>query len=675
MKRFQTVPFKFAFLAAIIAGTCSIPVSARASVTFEFQMGAMPIPGNSLGVLVADTGGDGFTSPQQAAGTALVAGNAMGSGDDRIVAVFPITTGDPFAPGNGFAEFVGPVDYESLGVAEGEALIFYAFPVRSMGEEIRRGESFVSFRTDQSASIVGNMGFTLPEDGGSYVLGVFDPDFGGDTDFAEILPDTPLITVADPVDLIVGKDFELQLGGTGSPTLYLVRGLPPGLHYDRLTGLISGRLIRSGQFQFRVWIRNDAATSGPLTVSMDVAALPDEVVGNFQGLVAREAGLNESLGGKLALRTGRDGRLTGRLYLGGRSYGFRGELDADIVSGVPVDPTAAITINRRGLAPVEVDLTLDIDAETMAGSVGDGVDTTTVEGYHQGWHSRTNRPEAYEGYYTSLLDFDATQGLSGDAAVPQGNGFAALTVTRGGVARWQGRMADGASVSLAGILGPNGEYFVFRTLYRNTGSVLGTGMVISDPGNDGGYDDNTVDGLWDWLKQAQTSTRVRNYRDGFGVAEPVRQVVSGERYFPPARGEIPMGFPDQEGNASLLFSEGGLGDAEMNPNVVFQLTAGARGRMPTPGEVDNPARTSFSINRRTGLVSGAFLLQDTNPDSTTQPFFRRRGSYRGMILPSQRMGAGYFLLGQLPDDTVDPPTSMGTAPILSGQVVVEEPVP
>lgn len=213
MKRFQTVPFKFAFLAAIIAGTCSIPVSARASVTFEFQMGAMPIPGNSLGVLVADTGGDGFTSPQQAAGTALVAGNAMGSGDDRIVAVFPITTGDPFAPGNGFAEFVGPVDYESLGVAEGEALIFYAFPVRSMGEEIRRGESFVSFRTDQSASIVGNMGFTLPEDGGSYVLGVFDPDFGGDTDFAEILPDTPLITVADPVDLIVGKDFELQLGG------------------------------------------------------------------------------------------------------------------------------------------------------------------------------------------------------------------------------------------------------------------------------------------------------------------------------------------------------------------------------------------------------------------------------------------------------------------------------
>ncbi|MCB1231921.1 MAG: hypothetical protein KDN19_16755 [Verrucomicrobiae bacterium] len=648
---------------------CAFPVAADASVTFEFQLGEVPIPGNSLGVIVVDTAGDGFASPQEAVGTVLSPGNAIGAGDDRIISVFPITKADPFSNQGGFAEFIGPIDYDALGLGEGQSMIFYALPGHQPGSVIRPGETIVSFRTDQGSAIAGNMNFSLPPDGGTYSLGVLDTSLGGQTDFNGLLPETPLLAVEDPSDLIVGKDFELQLEGTGDPTLYIVRGLPPGLRYDRQTGLITGRLVRPGSFEYRVWIRNSAGTSGPLTVAMEVAALPDEAIGNFQGLVARDETLNEALGGKLVLRTASNGRLTGRIFLGRRSYGFRGALEPDIVSGEPTNPTASITVNRGRMTPLSLDLEFDLASEMFQGSVGDQADSSTVDGFHNSWHPRFNRPEAFEGYYTAWLDLDPLQGLEGDLTVPQGNGFASARVVSNGLTRWVGKMADGSTMASAGFLGPEGEYCVYRTLYGNTGSVIGSGAIQPDPNHDDDFSDNVVDGLWDWLKHPQANPRQRNYRDGFGTVEPVNQLVAGERYLPPARGEILLGLPEAENNAQLIFSEGGVANAELNPDLVFTATAGARGIVPRPGTPENPTRTVFSVNRRNGLFRGGFLLQDTDPDSDRP--IRRRAAYLGMLRPSQDMGAGYFLLGQLPDTEADPPENLRTAPILSGQVIVE----
>ncbi len=650
----------------------SLPV-ARATVTFEFQLGSVPLPGNSLGVLVVDVAGDGFTSPSDSMGTVLSPGVAMGGGDDVIVSVFPVTSADPFAPDAGFAELVGPIDYEALGVAEGQALNFFVIPGRSPGGVIRTGETFVSYRTDDQGDLIGDMGFALPRDGGSYVLGAITLGLGGGADFAGLLPETPLIGIDDQDDLIVGKEFVLQVEASGDPLRYIIRGLPPGLRYDPSTGLVTGRFIRPGSFAMRVWVRNVTGISGPITVPLEVAALPDAVIGNFQGLVDRDADLNESLGGRLVLRTARNGLLTGRLILGRRGYGFRSYLKTDMASGVPVDPVAEIQINRRGMPPKDVRLTFDLDAESFSGSVREGTVEAEASGYHHGWHPSRNRPEGYEGYYTNLLDLDPAQGLAGDPDVPQGNGFAGLTVLRSGVARWVGRMGDGTPMSFAGTLGPEGQYHLFRILYGNTGSVLGVGAIQSDPGNDGDFDDNTVDGTWDWVKSPQANPRLRNYRDGFGFPDPVRQVVVGERWLSPARGDIPVGLPDTADNVRLQFFEGGIDDAEMDPGVVFQLSAGPRGLTPTDGDVDNPARTNFFLNRRTGLMRGAFLLLDTNPDSSRP--FQRRVSYQGMVVPSRQIGAGYFLLGQLPDDTAEPATTLRTAPVLSGQVILEENAP
>lgn len=660
-------PF-FRYLAVVAFLLGSVPF-AQATVTFEFQLGSVPLPTNSLGVLVVDAAGDGFISPGDSAGTILSPGGAMGGSDDIIVAVFPITSAAPFAPDAGFVELVGPLDYEALGLEEGQALNFFAIPGRSPGDSLRSGETFVSFRTDDAKSLIGNMGFTLPSDGGSYVLGAIGSELGGSTDFTGLLPDTPLIGIDDRDDLIVGKDFVLQVEANGDPLRYVIRGLPPGLRYDATTGLITGRFRRGGSYQFRVWVRNASGTSGPIVVPLEVAALPDEMIGNFQGLVERDADINESLGGRLVLRTSPNGRLSGRLFLGGRSYGFRSDLEMDMDSGVPVDPSANIQVNRRGMPSVELGLNFDLDAETFSGAVSEGTVNADVTGFHHSWHPRLNRPQGYEGNYTNLLDLDPAQGLEGDPDVPQGNGFARLTVLRSGTVRWVGKLADGAPLSFSGSLGPEGQYYLFRTLYRHTGSVVGAGAIHLDPGSDGDFNDNTVSGEWDWMKLAQSNPRVRNYRDGFGVETPVVQLVAGERYFPPARGEILLGFPEGEGNAQLIFAEGGLVESEMNPDLAFAATAGVRGIVPRPGSDENPTRTVFVVNRRTGLFRGSFLLQDTNEESGT--VFRRRAVYQGILRPSQNMGAGLFLLGQLPDAVSDPPTNLRTSPILSGQVVLQ----
>ncbi len=662
-------PRPVSFLVSCVLLGAFLVSSARATVSFEFQLGSVPLPPNSVGILVVDVDGDGFVPPANSQGTVIAEGSVMGGRDDVVIAVFPITSGNPFSPESGFAEFVGPIDYRALGLEEGQDLIFYAFPGRSLGDPIRRGESFVSFRTDDPGSLVGDMGFSLPPDGGAYVLGALGAGFGGTTDLSGVIPEEPMVTVDDPVDLIVGGSVDFFLEATGNPTRYIVRGLPPGLSYDRNTGRVSGRPRRAGNFRMRVWVQNEVGRSGPLEVAMNVESFPEEFLGTFEALVGRNALLNDALGGKLVIRTAPSGRMSGRLFLGNRSYGFREDFVVFKAGGQLLNPTTSLTLNRRGEDPLQVALFFSVADGSFHGDVNDGVVAALFSGDRQTWHARRNRPEGFEGNYVTVMDLDPSQGLEGDPDVPQGNGFASLRVLRSGVARWAGRLPDGSPASSAGILGPDGEYCVWRKLYRNTGSLLGTGTVISDPGGDGNFDDNLVDGDWDWVKQPQASPRQRNYRDGFGTADPVRQLVSGERYFPPSRGEIPLGFPDADGNAQLSFTEGGLSEAEMNPDVLFRLTARAAGAMPKPGDLDNPARTRFFLSPRTGLMRGNFLLLDENPESSRP--WRRGAAFQGMVLPSQGMGAGYFLLGQLPDALAEPPITIRSAPILSGQVILE----
>lgn len=170
--------------ALLIALSASLAAPAFATVTMEFQLGGVQIPAGSVGVLVADTGANGFASPHTSAGTALTPGETIGA-DDTIVAVFNPSTLNDFTSGEGFSALVSGLDYSALGVAESQNLIFYVFPDRFADEALRDGEPHVAYTTTDTTPN-STMDFSLPRDGGSYLLAALGSEVGGNADLAPV---------------------------------------------------------------------------------------------------------------------------------------------------------------------------------------------------------------------------------------------------------------------------------------------------------------------------------------------------------------------------------------------------------------------------------------------------------------------------------------------------------
>jgi hypothetical protein len=170
--------------ASLIAFFVTLSGPALATVTMEFQLGGVQVPAGSVGALVADTGSAGFASPFTSGGTTLAPGSKIGA-DDTIVAIFDPSNLDDFTSGEGFAAILTGVDYAALGVSENQPLIFYIFPERNSGDSLRAGEPHVAYTT---TDITPNstMGFSLPRDGGSYLLAALGSELGGSADLAPV---------------------------------------------------------------------------------------------------------------------------------------------------------------------------------------------------------------------------------------------------------------------------------------------------------------------------------------------------------------------------------------------------------------------------------------------------------------------------------------------------------
>ena len=121
--------------------------------------------------------------------------------------------------GEGFASVFTGIDYTALGVAEAQPLRLYLFPDRHPGDPIRNGEPHLSYAT---TDITPNstMGFSLPRDGGSYLLAALGAEVGGSADLTsldiETFDPTPAGT---PLDRLLGQTaihtyyFEVTEGG------------------------------------------------------------------------------------------------------------------------------------------------------------------------------------------------------------------------------------------------------------------------------------------------------------------------------------------------------------------------------------------------------------------------------------------------------------------------------
>jgi hypothetical protein len=245
----------------------------------------------------------------------------------------------------------------------------------------------------------------------------------------------------------------------------VITGLPPGMTFDPVTGLISGRPNRPGVFQVQVTATNVAGRSAPVSTSFSVAALPTGVVGSFAGLIEPNLAINQSLGGRVEMITSTTGAFSGRVTLPGGGESITGVLDVALNGEAKVVvPVGAMTL----------ELTLLPGPQTFSGTLEETPGSSTVvSGWRNVW-TAANPATAYEGRWNMGLEIPST--AVGDAAIPQGDGFASLVVSAAtGRATVTGRLGEGSLLFSIGIVNQAGEVMVQQFADGGVSSIQGRG--------------------------------------------------------------------------------------------------------------------------------------------------------------------------------------------------------
>jgi hypothetical protein len=395
---------------------------------------------------------------------------------------------------------------------------------------------------------------------------------------------------------------------------------------------------------------------------MEVFDLAAGTVGSYQGVVTRQSALNGDLGGSIKVDAKSTGTFSGTLVLGLKSYPFSGTLSP---SGVTVDSAATVTITRTGLPSLLVNFTVTPNTRALNGSVTDGSSTAIFTA-----RQPSSLPGSYAGNYTCAMLVKAAD--RSNHAIPQGHSIGAFKVTTAGVASGVLKLSDGTVITFSNTIEADGSMSLFKLLYSNTSSLLGTLNVDSANGF------VMADSQLSWFKRAQaTSSTTRSYKAGFASFD---LETHGGRYTIPASGVIPFGLSAGANNAKAAF----FGGAAPSPGTRLNLTtieivAGspsiAKMQAPNPGIVTltlTPgAGTTFTAGT-TGSFTGTFMLLD--PDTTVQPNkpITRTGTITGMIVNdgTSTKGYGFYQLPELPALTPTK-TTISTSRMMSGSVTLE----
>ncbi|MBL9142595.1 MAG: immunoglobulin domain-containing protein [Verrucomicrobiaceae bacterium] len=452
----------------------------------------------------------------------------------------------------------------------------------------------------------------------------------------------------------VSQLMEVPVYAGNAPTRFYISGLPSGLTYDPITGLIFGRpLSKSGSQPFQVTISaSNAAGVGPsVKVPLTVQGLPFGTEGNYVGIIDRATGLNATshLGGRVSLMVASTGKVTGSVIIGSSSHALTSTLETSPIT----QPEARSTIARPPASPLLMEMHFDPSNQLVTGTLSSGAFSTTFTARN----SLVAPFSSYTGYHTASIQL-ATPGDVGKEEIPQGAGYTYFTIGSTGLASGLIRLADGTQFLLSSPLRSNGDLVVYAPLYGNTGSLLGSLKVT--PGNPALVTTSSLT----WFKDNQPST-VRTYRNTFG---PISLAVSGARYTAPSA--IVMGLSpsaDDVPNAALTFSEGGVPDPVTRLNIRLRYSATAVRDAQTPAS--NPGFVTINVTPSNGLLSGGFKLMDTDP--TTSLALQRDVLWYGIIArdtDGTLRGYGHFQLAKLPSLNDSPPTTKNTTSILSGKV-------
>ena len=257
-----------------------------------------------------------------------------------------------------------------------------------------------------------------------------------------------------------------------------------------------------------------------------------------------------------------------------------------------------------------------VDGQT--GAPGTYSITGTADGdAFTAWHAT---PVVKGDKFTVLL---TASGAS--AAVPEGTGYATLTVETTGGVSMVGKLPDGESFSSAGILigGSAGNQFLIddKLSYPSVfttgthGSLIGALTFVNETGT------SDFNGTLEWHKPRQT-------KGAYPAAFDTTLNVIGSVYQPPLSGHRVLEFLNVEGNGEFIAQDGG--SAESGTDIVTLSTANIIA--PLSGGTD---KLSLKVNTSNGTLTGSFVP----PGATTAV------SLNGVIFQAQNCASGFFLSG------------------------------
>jgi hypothetical protein len=503
-------------------------------------------------------------------------------------------------------------------------------------------------------------------DHGDYTCVVSSPAAGATTPTGNLtvhVIDGPPLFI-DPMNFppaIVGGAFSYNLADhvntadNLTPVSYSASSLPHGLTINTATGLISGRpdvaLTAGTSKNYSVVVKaTNKKNSATRTLTLTLAALPVGSVGTFAGFVPRDAGLNNSLGGRLTLTTAIGGTFSGTLIDGTVSRPFSGKLSATPSS---VLVTGSTLIASR---PLTLSFTINAATNSLTGTLTDGSHTVPLNG----WRNVT--PAAAQiGTYNFGLALAVP-----NSALPQGSGYGSFKVATNGTLTVGGRLADGVSYSTATFIGPSGQVLVHQA---SATTDIVQGMLNVTTGVAPDFSDYTVLGTLTWSRAQQSATS-RLYRTKM---DTVDLAAAGGRYAAPLSTQTFMGLNYIAGvtasNGALVFTNADFGDAPVvTPNVnILSKPNGTTATVLAP----NPRKTSLKVTASSGAFSGTFSLTDPNPLAPSANILRNAVPFQGLVYREAGVlvARGYFLLNNLPRNAGE--TSSNTATV-SGKVVLNK---
>ncbi len=456
---------------------------------------------------------------------------------------------------------------------------------------------------------------------------------------------------------VIGQAYFYQIpiaSVVGAPvTAFTVGGLPPGMTWDKLTGIISGRPTASTKpLGYPLTIKaSNPKSSDSATATLMVNVVPASAVGVFAGPLERSP-LNDNLGGRFDLTTTADGLCSGSITLGARAkLSFTKQLllsagTGDVIlranlSGMTMADKTPLT------AYIEVFALEQLARLTLIHPNGT---TLLATAWRNSW-SKTRPATAYAATYTARLD-PANVGTA-----PRGYGFATLSVAADGSVKTAGKLPDGSGITDAGFVGPEGQLTLFNLLYTKRGSLVGPMQIT--PGNP--VANNTLGATLSWYKPGPLPRSTDTvYQAGFG---PLNVAVEGSPYVAPAKGERVMGLGTAPNpNAKLDFTLGGLAPEFAQRLYISNPSATGltnKGTLTLP--LTNSAKLT-TLDAAKGSFTGSFQING----ATTA--LNRPAPFEGQIVKigATTQGYGFFLL-----PTATPKIS--TSPKLSGRVVLGVP--